>query len=172
MGLAQAILSKPKIIILDEPTVGLDPKQIIDIRNLIKKLGKKHTVILSSHILSEISMICNRIIIINKGEVIAVDTPENLSKNIMEHESFLINVKAPLDKFEKLVSEINGIIKIENITSDEKKSNGILVFKIDNKKDVDVKDPLFRLLAKNNYVIYELKNVEVDLEDVFLRLTN
>ena len=172
IGLAQAILADPEIIILDEPTVGLDPKQITEIRSLIKKLGRMHTVILSSHILGEIGIICDRIIIINKGGIKAVDTPGNLAKSIMEHESFLIKVKAPQEKFEELVAGIKGIIKIEMIPSNEKRTEEILEFKIDNEKGVDVRDPLFYLLAENNYVIYELKSIDVNLEDVFLRFTS
>jgi ABC-2 type transport system ATP-binding protein len=156
---------------MDEPTVGLDPKQIMEIRSLVKGLGKEHTIILSSHILAEVSMICERVIIINKGEIAAIDTPQNLAQNLMSVERFLIRIKGPRDQVSSLIQGIKGIIKVEDGNANDRKDNGMFDFVIDNEKTVDVKTPLFFALANHGFVIHEMRSLDISLEDVFLQLT-
>lgn len=170
VGLAQALISNPDVLILDEPTVGLDPKQILEIRSLIKGLGKEHTIILSSHILAEVSMICERVIIINQGEIVAINTPELLAQGLTVTEKFSAKVKGPKDKVLELIQGINGIIKVEdqNVKRD---GNGFSYYAIENDKSFDVKTDFFFTMAKNGYPIHELKPLDISLEDIFLQLT-
>lgn len=169
VGLAQALISKPDIIILDEPTVGLDPKQIMEIRALIKSLGKEHTVILSSHILAEVSMVCERVIIINKGEIAAIDTPQNLARNLMSSERFLIRIKGPKDQVYPLIKELKGVIRVEEAGG--RQVAEFCDYIIENEKAVDVKTPLFFALANREFVIHEMRPLDISLEDIFLQLT-
>lgn len=173
VGLAQALISDPDILILDEPTAGLDPKQIMEMRTLIKKLGGKHTIILSSHILAEVSMICEKVIILNKGEIAAIDTPENLANGMAHSERFLAKIRAAGDVITPIVNEIEGIIGIEEQISKDinEHNNGFYNYIIENEKSVDVKTPLFFALAKAGYPIHELRPLDMTLEDIFMQLT-
>lgn len=125
VSMAGALVSNPKVIILDEPTVGLDPKQVTEIRALIKELGKEHTVILSSHILSEVSQICNRVIIINSGKIIAVDTPENLEKKVVKDNSVYVTVEDPENKMDAIKEKLQDIQEIKLIAENEDKTKSI-----------------------------------------------
>ena len=147
VSMAGALVGNPDVIILDEPTVGLDPKQITEIRNLIKELGKKHTVILSTHILSEVSQICERVVIINKGKIIAVDTPENL---------------------EKMTKEKNP--QIEKIDMIKDNEDGTKQFVITSSEGIDLRKKMFDILPKEDITIFELKKTETTLEDAFIKL--
>lgn len=169
VGLAQALIGLPEILIFDEPTVGLDPKQITEVRNLIKMLSQSHTVILSSHILSEISMICEKIIIINNGEVITIDTVENLSRDVGGKGDFVVKVVgSKKDVYEKILT-LEGVIEVlENTSLNEENCS----FTVRTDKVTEVKIPLFRLLAKEDMPIVELKSVAGNLEEVFLKLTD
>ena len=169
VSLAGALVGNPDVIILDEPTVGLDPKQITEIRRLIKELGKKHTVILSSHILSEISQICERVIIINKGKIIAIDTPENLEKVTKEKNGISLIVEDPKNNMTKLKEKINEIDKIEFIKDNE---DGTKQYIITYSADMDLRKKLFEVLPKEEIVIFELKKTESTLEDAFIKLIN
>ena len=168
VGLAQAVLGYPPIIILDEPTVGLDPKQIIEIRDLIKSLGKKHTVILSSHILSEVSAVCDYVMIIAKGQLVASDTPENLSKLMLGSNTVTCTVHGTR---KQLVPALNALdakeIQYENTPNEEQ-----IKVKITTEKDKDIREELFYALAKANCPILELTSSSMSLEDVFLELTD
>lgn len=168
VGLAQAVLGYPPIIILDEPTVGLDPKQIIEIRDLIKSLGKKHTVILSSHILSEVSAVCDYVMIIAKGQLVASDTPENLSKLMLGSNTVTCTVHGTR---KQLVPALNVLdakeIQYENTPNEEQ-----IKVKITTEKDKDIREELFYALAKANCPILELTSSSMSLEDVFLELTD
>ncbi|NCB93429.1 MAG: ABC transporter ATP-binding protein [Clostridia bacterium] len=168
VGLAQAILGYPEIIILDEPTVGLDPKQIIEIRDLIKKLSEKHTVILSSHILSEVSAVCDYIMIINHGKLVASDTTENLSKMTLGSNTLELEIKGTKDKIESLLEKIESI---QSMDWKESKEGDIseLVIKTDEKEDI--REDLFYLMAENKMPIVKMQSTKVSLEDVFLELT-
>ncbi|MBQ8525859.1 MAG: ATP-binding cassette domain-containing protein [Clostridia bacterium] len=169
VGIAQALIGDPEILILDEPTVGLDPKQILEIRNVIKELGKDRTIILSSHILPEISAICERVIIINKGKIVAVDTPENLSKKLTNDNKFVIRVAGNKHEIEDAVSSIAGIRYIESLGQ---KEEGSYDYIIESEKDVDVRSELFGVLASKNMPILMVKAVDMSLEDIFLQITD
>lgn len=168
VGLAQALLGNPDVLILDEPTVGLDPKQIIEIRKLIKALGKEHTIILSSHILPEVSAVCERVVIINRGQIAAVDTPENLSKGFRSATKLSLTVAGPKSSVLSSVKEIYGVKYIEPNIEKEK---DIVNYVLESDKDVDVRKPLFFALAKLGYPILELKSLDMTLEDIFLQIT-
>lgn len=168
VGMAQALIGNPKILILDEPTVGLDPKQILDIRNLIKKLGKKHTVILSSHILSEIQAVCDRIVIINKGVIAADDTTENLTRTVSEDLRYIAKIEGPRDEILKVISGINGV---ENVTAEMEREPGVFDYEIEVKEGSDIRRELFKRIAARNWCMLGLKSNEMTLEDIFLKIT-
>ena len=167
VSMAGAIVGNPKILILDEPTVGLDPKQVIEIRELIKSFGKDHTVLVSSHILSEVSQICEKVIIIDKGEIIAVDTPENLNEQTKDHMILDVTVDDMNNKFESVkdkVDSIDTINLVDTLESGEKK------YQITLKDKKDIRKELFEICAKENIIIVEMKQEEASLEDTFIKL--
>ncbi len=166
-GMAGALVGAPKILILDEPTVGLDPKQITEIRNLIKELGKTHTVILSSHILSEVSQICNKVIIINKGKLVAIDTPENLENKVLNKNCIYVTVEDPEDKMKDMKDKIEGAQKFELI---EELEDGTKQYMVESKDNVDLRKVLFTELAKENITIFEMKKADSTLEDAFMKI--
>ena len=167
VSMAGALVGTPKILILDEPTVGLDPKQITEIRNLIKELGKTHTVILSSHILSEVSQICNKVIIINKGKIIAIDTPENLENKVSNNNCVYVTVEDPENKVNNMKDKIKDIQKLELITENE---DGTKQYMIEGQGDIDLRKTIFSEFAKENITIFELKKADSTLEDAFMKL--
>ena len=169
VGLAQAVLGMPPVIILDEPTVGLDPKQIIEIRNLIKSLGKKHTVILSSHVLPEVQATCDRVIVINKGSIVADDTPENLSKKLTGEHKLVVRIDGREQEVYSTLRAIDGMIAV---TKDGEKEPGVYEYTIEAKPDMDIRRPLFRAMAKRDFPILAIRNAELTLEDIFLQLTD
>lgn len=170
VGLAQALIGKPDVLILDEPTVGLDPKQIIEIRELIKKLGEEHTIILSSHILTEVNAVCSRVVIINKGKIVAEDTPENLSRNMTN--STKINVRVEGNS-EAVINAIKGLTAVKEVNILENNDEGAKDSKylIESDEDTDVRKDLFYVLAEAKLPILEMIVEKVSLEDVFLQLT-
>ena len=167
VSLAGTLVSNPEVIILDEPTVGLDPKQVAEIREVIKKLGKDHTVILSSHILSEVSQVCNRVIIMNKGEVVAVDTPENLEKKVSNKNIIYVTVEDTENKVIEMKEKIEGIkdIKLEKTNED-----GTKRYAIEVEDEKDIRKTLFANFAKENLTIFEMKKADTSLEDAFMKL--
>ena len=168
VGLAQAILGYPEVIILDEPTVGLDPKQIIEIRDLIKSLKQKHTVILSSHILSEVRAVCDYVLIISHGKLVASDTPDNLERLAAGSNSLLMKVKGEKDTIRKDLETIEGVTGVEiSYDSDEE----LWKTKVSIQENVDIREKVFYAMAKANCPIYEMQVKRVSLEDVFLELT-
>ena len=167
VSMAGALVGEPKILILDEPTVGLDPKQITEIRNLIKDLGKTHTIILSSHILSEVSQICNKVIIINKGKIVAVDTPENLENKVSNNNMIYVTVEDKDNKIESVKEKVQGIEKIELIKNNEDETKEYV---IETAKDTDIRKEIFAELAKENITIFEMKKADSTLEDAFMKL--
>lgn len=168
VGLAQAIIGDPEVLVLDEPTVGLDPKQIIEIRNLIKELGKKHTIILSSHILSEVSAVCDRVIIINKGQIVASGTPDELSSKLSYSNKLSLRVKGNENSILKTVKKCDGIKTIESKGSLEAGTVDILV---EAEKDRDIREPLFNVFSSAGLPILMMKSVDLTLEEVFLQVT-
>ena len=167
VSLAGALIGDPKVLILDEPTVGLDPKQITEIRDLIRELGKNHTVILSSHILSEVSQICEKVIIINKGKVLAVDTPSHLEEEFEEENSIYVTVEDDENKINAVYKKIKNIKKMELI---KEKNNGTKQYLLTADKSTDLRKEIFNLFPKNDINILELKKSEITLEDAFLKL--
>ena len=169
MSLAGALVGNPDVIILDEPTVGLDPKQITEIRSLIKNLGKNHTVILSSHILSEVSQICERVIIINNGKIVAIDTPENLESKTEEKDIIIVTVEDPKNNMDNLKNTISEIQEVKLLKDNE---DGTKQYQITSSSGVDLRKKLFETLPKQEIVILELKKNESTLEDAFIKLIN
>ncbi len=167
VSMAGALVGEPKILILDEPTVGLDPKQITEIRALIKELGKTHTVILSSHILSEVSQICNKVIIINKGKIVAIDTPENLEKKVESNNTTYVTVEDTENKMETIKEKIPEIKDIKLIKENE---DGTKQYVLESEKDVDLRKIVFNEFAKENITIFEMKKADTTLEDAFMKL--
>lgn len=165
VGFAQAILGYPEMIILDEPTVGLDPKQIIEIRDLIKKLGEKHTVILSSHILTEISAVCDHVFIISKGKLVASDSTENLLDQMSGAQEIELTVRSEADRAKALLEEIEYV---DHADLKDAKEGSIL---IRAKSGNDIREEVFRLMAENHIPVLEMRTVTKSLEDVFLQIT-
>lgn len=169
VGLAQALLGYPEIIILDEPTVGLDPKQIIEIRDLIKSLGEKHTVILSSHILSEVSAVCDYVLIIDHGRLVASDSPENLSKVMTGANSLELTVKGPEEEIRKALDVVENI---EELIYHESMVENACDFTVKIEGDRDVRENIFFALAEAKYPILKMQSTNMTLEEVFLKLTD
>ena len=167
VSLAGALVGNPDVIILDEPTVGLDPKQITEIRNLIKELGKNHTVILSSHILSEVSQICERVIIINHGKIVAIDTPENLEKKTKEKNTILVTVEDKKENMKHLQEKVREIEEIKLLKDNQ---DGTKQYAITSSNEFDLRKKLFEILPKEEITIFELKKSEATLEDAFMKL--
>ena len=167
VSMAGALVGEPKILILDEPTVGLDPKQITEIRALIKELGKTHTIILSSHILSEVSQICNKVIIINKGKIVAIDTPENLEKKVAKNNSTYVTVEDTENKMNTIKEKIADIKDVKLIKENE---DGTKQYVLESAEDVDLRKIIFTEFAKENITIFEMKQADTTLEDAFMKL--
>ena len=167
VSMAGALVGSPKILILDEPTVGLDPKQITEIRNLIKSLAKDHTVIISSHILSEISQMCKKVIILNKGKLIAIDTPENLENKVSKNNVILVTVEDSENKIKNVVKEIPEITEIKLI---KKNDDNTIQYSLTAKENSDIRKIVFEKFAKEGITIFELKKSETTLEDAFIDL--
>jgi len=164
VGLAQALLHDPPVLILDEPTLGLDPKQIIEIRELIKSLAGSHTVILSTHILPEATAVCQRVVIINNGRIVAVDSPEGLSARLRQSEKIRVAVKAPPADLANRFRALPGILSVFEPTESG-------AFLLEYELGQDRRDELARFVVDNGWGLLELKTVSMTLEDVFLRLT-
>jgi len=167
VGLAQAFLSHPKILLLDEPTIGLDPEQAVEIRNMVKGLAGQRTVVFSSHILPEVSQVCRRVIIIDKGRIIAVDTPDKLSARLQDSTHVKVQIEATDRDVIGKLKEIPGMVRVEK---EETVSSNISSYLIQAGKGVDVPRELSTLAFSNQWVVRELRTVKMSLEDVFLRL--
>ncbi len=169
VGIAQALVGDPSVLIFDEPTVGLDPNQIVEIRQLIKSLGKKHTVILSTHILSEVQAVCDRVIIINKGKIVADSPTESLLANTAGVVKYRLKLTGrEKGQLEKLLSSIEGVSSVSFVDGNEE---GVLEFIIDTDPQIEVRPMLFRALAECGVVMMGLENVSLTLEDIFANLT-
>ena len=167
VSMAGALVGEAKILILDEPTVGLDPKQITEIRELIKELGKTHTVILSSHILSEVSQICNKVIIINKGKIVAIDTPENLENKVSNNNTIYVTVEDLENKMDTIKEKITEIKDIKLIKENE---DGTKQYVLEANGDIDLRKIIFTEFAKENITIFEMKKADTTLEDAFMKI--
>jgi ABC-2 type transport system ATP-binding protein len=168
VGLAQALVHDPDVIILDEPTVGLDPKQIIEVRNLIKGLAGNHTIILSTHILPEVSMTCDRVVIINKGKIVAVDTPEHLTTQLKGGQRIRLEVQAAEKPLQDLLAQIPGAnrVQIEGVRPD-----GHLTAIVEAAEGQDIRSQVAAKVVEKGWPLYELRGVSLSLEEIFLELT-
>ena len=168
VGMGQALVGNPEVLILDEPTVGLDPKQIIEIRRMIKALGKKHTIILSSHILPEVADVCEQVVIINEGKIVAQDTLANLQEGLQESADMVVRIAGSESAATKILRSLSGVKYVEGLGVREKDTVDMLV---ETDKATDVRRPMFNAMAKANMPILMIKYVDVTLEDIFLKLT-
>ncbi len=167
VGLAQSLLHQPEILILDEPTVGLDPKQVVEIRQLIKELASRHTVILSSHILPEVSQICSRVIIINRGRIAAIDTQEELEKRLQVSERLFVVISGPKEEVRQALAGLPGVTEVRP----EPETEGGSAFAIECEHGAGVREAISRAAAQRQWHILEMRGISMSLEDMFLRLT-
>lgn len=167
VGLAQALVNDPEVLILDEPTIGLDPKQIIEIRKLIKNLAGRRTVILSTHILPEVSITCQRVVIINDGRVIAVDTPQNLTSRVTGANRFLVKIEGPAHDVIKAIESINDV---EKVTKKDASINGIGDYIVESIKGKDIRREIAPAIINKGWALLELRPQEISLEDIFVKL--
>jgi ABC-2 type transport system ATP-binding protein len=168
VGLAQSLLNNPEVLVLDEPTIGLDPKQIFEVRSLIKGLAGEHTVILSTHILPEVSMTCHRVIIINDGKVIAMDTPEGLAHQVKGADRVALLVDGPEDAVKEQLSSVAGVLGVQVTSTGNGKPAS---YTVECKVDHDVRRDLAAAIVSRGWGLLELRGVSVSLEDVFINLT-
>lgn len=163
VGLAQALLHRPEVLILDEPTIGLDPGQVVDFRNMIREIGKERTVLLSTHILSEAQQLCDRVLIINKGRIAAEDTPANLQASLIGSERGMLRVRGEADDLVNKINKINGVSSVQS------KEEGVLEFQV--APGQDVRAEVARETVKAGYDLLEMRPIGMSLEDIFLQLT-
>ena len=169
VGIAQALVGDPKVIVFDEPTVGLDPKQILEVRNLLRTLAKNHTVILSTHILAEVQAVCERVIIINKGKIIADERTEDITRTIEEGYHYEMKICGPQREVAVALERISGVKKV-NVTAD--RDGDAFVFVVETERGVDVRKSVFAVCAERNWPIIGMMPVGTDLESVFIRLVD
>jgi ABC-2 type transport system ATP-binding protein len=169
VGIAQAIINNPDVLILDEPTVGLDPNQIIEIRNLIKELAGKSTVIISSHILPEVAMVCQRVIIINKGQILTVDTPENLSQNLQKSERIYLEVQGNPEKIKKLIEDTKGVIKVSSL---DELSESIYGINVETELDRTIRKEMAQKLVTEECGLFEMHTKQLTLEEIFIQMVD
>ena len=169
VGIAQALVGDPKLIVFDEPTVGLDPKQILEIRNLLRTLAKNHTVILSTHILAEVQAVCERVIIINQGKIIADEKTAELTKVIEDGYQYEVKICGPA---KEVVTALEGVLGVKSVTATGTRDADSYAYIVESEKGVDVRKPLFNLCAKKSWAILGLSPVGTDLESIFIRLVD
>jgi len=168
VGLAQALINNPPVLILDEPTIGLDPKQIIEVRELIRSLGSEHTIILSTHILPEVSMTCSRVVIINEGKLVAMDTPENLTARLQGSETVFVEVEGPI---QDVLGAIEKMEEVISATVEQRKGDEVGLFKVQARVGSDIRKKLASLVVNSNWGLLELRPEKLSLEEIFLKLT-
>lgn len=169
VGIAQALIGNPKVLIFDEPTIGLDPRQIIEIRNLIRMLGKEHTIILSTHILPEVQAVCDRIVVINKGEIVANEKTEDLINAVEGSRKLVAKIVGPQEEVLKAIRALGGVKTADVIG---KRDTDSVSYLIESQDRVDIRKPLFALLAGRNWPLIGLEGMELSLEDIFMRLVS
>jgi len=168
VGLAQALINDPEVLILDEPTIGLDPKQVVEIRQFIKNLAGERTIILSTHILSEVSMTCERVIIIHEGKIVAVDTPENLMGRLQKTSRTLIQIEGGQQEVKDKLKTIPGVI---NILEKGESSPGVFSYEVESEKEREISGELSYLVYSNNWKLVEMRAMKMSLENIFIELT-
>jgi ABC-2 type transport system ATP-binding protein len=164
VGLAQALLNDPSVLILDEPTIGLDPAHIIEIRRLIQDLREDRTILLSSHILPEVAQLCQRVIIINKGEIVATDSPANLTSQLQKTVKIVLEVSGPVQEFEQAIANMTGVEKVSAV------SNGTSKFVIETDPSTDLRPEIAAMAVQKGCGLLELKKMQLSLEDIFMQL--
>ena len=169
VGIAQALINDPKVIIFDEPTVGLDPKQILEVRNLLRTLSKKHTIILSTHILAEVQAVCERIIIINKGKIIADERTADITRTIEDGYQYQFRISGPEKEVRLALEKINGVKSV--LPTGEKDADSY-AFIVESERGIDVRKSVFNLCARMGWAILGLSPVGTDLESIFIRLVD
>ncbi len=169
VGIAQALVGDPKVIIFDEPTVGLDPKQILEVRNLMRTLAKKHTVILSTHILAEVQAVCERVIIINKGKIIANEKTEELTKTIENGYSYRVKICGPQKEVEAALKKVNGV---KDVVATGERDADSYAYLIESERGIDARKPIFMLCAQKSWHMIGMTPVGTDLESIFIRLVD
>ena len=165
VGLAEALIHDPKVLILDEPTIGLDPNQVRQVRALIKQLGGEYTILLSTHILPEVEALCGRVIIIDHGRIVAMDTPENLIRNIRGGTRLALEVRGPGEEMRQALAKIPGVEKVE------RRGNGVSALTVEVRQGADVREEVARLIADRRWGLREMKKETVTLEDIFVHIT-
>jgi len=166
VGLAQAIIHNPDVLVLDEPTAGLDPRQIIETRQLIRELAGTHTIILSTHILPEVAQTCQRVVIINKGKVVAVDTPEGLTEQLRGAQSLLVQAQGPADDIQRALQNLTGVTRVALTESRDSEAT----YQVDSDKGVDVRREVAAIIVRGGWGLLELRPSRLSLEDVFVKL--
>src|SRR5207247_4736489 len=167
VGLAQALLNDPPVLILDEPTIGLDPKQIHEVRQLIKDLAGNHTVVLSTHILPEVEQTCHRVIIIDRGKIVAVDTPQNLRFQLQGAERVFMALQGTASEIASQLKKTPGVVDVRTLES----TDGRHRFQIEGELKKEIRSDLARIVVQNGWGLYELQAATMSLEDIFLKLT-
>ncbi len=166
VGLADTLIHDPKILILDEPTIGLDPNQIRQIRGVIKGLGQKHTVLLSTHILPEVEMVCDRIMIINKGKIVAMDTPSNLMKQMKTGSNLVLEIRGDGEKIKNSLSKVDAVQSVTYRKKDDANE-----FYVDGTGEKDIREDIFNCIVRDNYILREMKKQTITLEEIFHQIT-
>ena len=169
VGIAQALIGNPKIVIFDEPTVGLDPKQIIEIRNLIRRLGSRHTVILSTHILQEVQAVCDRIVIIKEGKLVADEKTENITRAVQDNHRFNVKIVGPQREVLNMIKGLQGVAHAETLGERDGDS---FTYRIESVPNIDIRKILFHALADKGWPMIGMEAVGMDLEDIFLKLVD
>jgi len=167
VGIAQALLNDPPVLILDEPTIGLDPKQIHEVRELVKELAGQHTVVLSTHILPEVEQTCHRVIIIDRGKIVAVDTPQNLRLQLQGGERVSLEVQGPASEIISKLKAMPGVVNVQKIAENDSRHR----FQVEGELRKDIRSDLARTIVQNGWGLYELQSATMSLEDIFLKLT-
>lgn len=165
VGLAEALIHDPKILILDEPTIGLDPNQIRKVRSLIKELGGDYTILLSTHILPEVEAVCGRVIIIDDGRIVAMDTPENLTHRVKGLARLTLEVRGPGDDIRNTLEGLPGVIRVN------RSGNGISTFSLEMERGKDLREEIFKTIVANNWILREMKSEAITLEEIFVHIT-
>lgn len=168
VGFAQALLNNPPVLIFDEPTNGLDPRQIIEVREIIKSLSSDHTIILSTHILPEVSMTCNRVAIINEGKLVKIDTPDNLQTQLQGSEAVTLEIEGPIEKVQAAIQQLN---QVTAITVQSSRKENVATYRVETAAGTDLRKELAATVVQNGWGLLGLKSEGLSLEDIFLRLT-
>ena len=172
VGLAQAVLHEPEVLVLDEPTIGIDPIQVVETRSLIKDLGQEHTIILSSHILPEVSMVCQRVLIIHEGQIMAEDTPKNLAERLQGVERMEVEIRGPEPQVTKAIQGIRGVLSVTHSTDGEAQGGEQrITYIVEATRGLDLRSTISRVVISNGWSLLTIQLVSMSLEEIFLKLT-